>query len=172
MTEVSQTGILNVWVDYCFGALSLTPFLTHTHAHSHWLSQGSGLQKGYWGCGSSGCVMQCSGSHVFPGNSQGFFSQSMRAHGGREQLTRNIHTYLSSSLFWKCDYARPRWFFFLWLCVVKGNLCHEQISIICRSNLFLAKLHHNPSNEKLFPLMSDNRRIIPVAPLSSCLYVG
>lgn len=134
-----------------------------SHTHSHWLSQGSGLQKGYWGCGSAGCVMQCFGSHVFPGNSQGFFSLSARAHRGREQLTRNIHTYLSSSLFWNVT-VHGQGDFFVWLGFVKSNLCHRQISIIRGSNLFLATLFHNPSNhEKLFPLMSHYGHIIPVA---------
>lgn len=153
-------------------SLSFSFSQTYTHTHTHWLSLGSGVQKGYWGCGSAGCVMQCSGSHVFPGNSQGFFSLTTRAHGASERLTRNIRTYLSSSFVFQVA-RHGQGNFFLQLCFIRSNLCHSQISIICRSNLLLEKLCRNLSNyEKLFPLTSDNGHIHYLCSFFVSTYAG
>lgn len=92
-----------MWVDHCCSAFFLLTLLislslSFFHTHTHWLSLGSRLQRGYWGCGPAGCVMQCSGSHAFPGKFTGVF-QPDYASSWRARTAHPKHSHVLEQLF-------------------------------------------------------------------------
>lgn len=93
--EVSWAEMSRAWVDHCCNSFS------HTHAHTLPLVLvGERLAvRGYRGCGSVGCVMQCFGCCVFPENPQGLELNYFSGLKKRSTLPKHSHIHTAALCF-------------------------------------------------------------------------